>query len=119
MTTSIDNMQVHSLLGKGGYAKVYLASGEEGNVAVKVMKPGALLDPEKFKEMIQDEFGTMQKVQHPNVIRVFKASDCGVLTKTTGEQKEVYYVTMELGSNGLVFDYLSKILFVNFTFTNL
>ncbi len=73
--------RMHSLLGKGGMASVYLAlderwAGVHRLVAVKCMHPRLANEPEMV-EMFRDEARIATLVLHPNVCRVvdFGASD--------------------------------------------
>ncbi len=56
-------------LGIGGMATVYRATGPEGEVAVKILHPSRITTEELKR--FQREFLTLQRLDHPNVIRVF------------------------------------------------
>ncbi|MBN2800976.1 MAG: protein kinase [Deltaproteobacteria bacterium] len=65
-----------STLGSGGKAVVYLAARADGfQVALKVLHP-ASLDTEDFKRFSR-EFGALQRMNHPNVVKVWEAGTFG------------------------------------------
>ena len=96
------------VLGKGGFAKVFLATDPERQekVAVKVLKKNKIHKTQNFSAMLNEELEAMQAVNHASVIRIYKASKNGILTKPNKENKDVFYFEMEYGAGGLVYDYL-------------
>jgi len=61
---------IQSELGSGGMGNVYLALGESGEVAIKVVHPHLLETPGFFKRFMQEaELG--KRVRHENVVRTF------------------------------------------------
>lgn len=71
---SVGSYEVIDELGRGGMGIVYrVRDGRNGRIAaLKIVPPESLARPEsglRFKR----EFRAMQRVQHPNVIRVFEA----------------------------------------------
>ena len=61
-----------SRLGEGGMGVVYKARDLELDdvVAIKMLRPGALLDAEQL-ERLKDEIRLARKITHPNVLRTF------------------------------------------------
>ncbi len=77
---------VYSELGRGGMGRVYLAREElTGRLgAVKVLAPELAQDA-GFRERFQQEVATLNKLDHPNIVRLY---DSGV-------QNELFYYVME------------------------
>ena len=65
-------------LGEGGFAEVWLAQDLEApsapHVAIKVMRRGRARDARQ-KKMFLDEAHLAERIQHPNVARVFEIGD--------------------------------------------
>jgi hypothetical protein len=86
--------RIHSLLGAGGMAQVWLADDLEQHmqVAFKEMLVPAAGTPAELEEstlLFRREYFAMKKLQHPGTVRVY---DCGVME--TGNR----YITMEVAS---------------------
>jgi serine/threonine protein kinase len=56
--------------------------------------------------MCKSEIEMMQKIEHPNVVRVFRSVEGGVYTKKNGSVKTVSYILMEFCDGGEVFEFL-------------
>src|SRR3954468_15735801 len=85
--SQIGRFQVLTELGRGGMGIVYKVKDNKSGqlAALKMIPPEALVRPDsalRFKR----EFRAMQRVEHPNVIRVFEA----------GTHEGCPYFTMEL-----------------------
>ncbi len=68
----IDRYKVLRPLGEGSMGAVYLARGDEGHVAIKVIRPEYARDP-VFLQRFRDEADTARRVRAPNVARVIAA----------------------------------------------
>jgi serine/threonine protein kinase/cold shock CspA family protein len=71
----IDRYEILGLLGEGSMGVVYLARGNEGDegfVAIKVMRPEHARDP-VFLRRFRDEADNARRVRSPNVARVLGA----------------------------------------------
>lgn len=64
------------------------------------------LHKERFREMTRSEFSLLQEIDHPNVVKVFRISENGQYTGSSGKTKTVMYILMELCQGGEVFDFL-------------
>lgn len=66
--------RIRGFIGKGSYARVYLANDEQTGlpVAVKVMEKPFRDDPEARKRFLQ-EARAITKIGHPNIVRVMEA----------------------------------------------
>ena len=93
---TLGDYRLVEVLGKGGMATVYLGRRQGRNVAVKVLDPRRCKNPDEIKQFLR-EAQTMQRIDHPNVVRVF-----GV-----GEQDEKHYLTLELIRSGSLEDLLT------------
>ncbi|MCH8147607.1 MAG: protein kinase [Planctomycetes bacterium] len=83
-TISIPGYEILEELGRGGMAIVYRAFDRQHNrqVAVKVLKQNDPTALQRFKR----EFRVLQKVAHPNLVRLFELNSDGKL----------WFLTMEL-----------------------
>ncbi|MEG1552772.1 MAG: serine/threonine-protein kinase [Kiritimatiellia bacterium] len=87
MSAQLPNLEIESILGKGGTAVVYkarqLSTGRE--VAVKVLDKGFAKTTEDIIRFV-NEAKACGRFQHRNIVRVYDA----------GEQSGIYYFVMEL-----------------------
>ena len=83
----------NQLLGEGKFGKVYLAEWRKTVVAVKVINDEVKEDNKK--KYIQ-EFDTMSKTHHPNVVQLL------------GYVADPFIIVMEYLSNGNLMEYISK-----------
>ena len=72
------NLEIVSLLGRGGMGAVYLArqTSLDRIVALKVLSSGLADDP-SFTERFAREAKTLAKLTHPNIVTVFDSGQCG------------------------------------------
>lgn len=77
------------LLGKGSFAKVYLAEWRNTQVVAKVLHDDI---DEESKKLIIQEFNTMTKMHHPNIVQLF------------GYVKEPFIIVMEYFPRGNLLD---------------
>ena len=75
------------LIGHGGMAEVYRATDStgRGTVAVKILR-AALSDDEQFQKRFMREAEIVNKLEHPNIVRVVDF----------GEERGMYYIVMEM-----------------------
>ena len=83
----------NQLLGEGKFGKVYLAEWRKTLVAVKVINNE--VNEDNKKKYIQ-EFDTMSKTHHPNIVQLL------------GYVAEPFIIVMEYLSNGNLNEYISK-----------
>ena len=81
------NLEIVSLLGRGGMGAVYLArqTSLDRIVALKVLSSGLAEDP-SFTERFAREAKTLAKLTHPNIVTVFDSGQTG----------DANYLVMEL-----------------------
>ena len=96
---TIGNYRIERLLGSGGMADVYLATHQLLNkpFAIKVMKGQAGIDDPVMAKRFIREAQLAQKVEHPNVVRVF---DVG-----TDAATGMLYIVMEYVEGENLSDY--------------
>jgi predicted Ser/Thr protein kinase len=75
------------LIGHGGMAEVYRATDStgRGTVAVKILR-AALAGDEQFQKRFMREAEIVNKLEHPNIVRVMDF----------GEERGLYYIVMEM-----------------------
>ena len=97
-TTLGGRYRVLSVLGAGGMGVVYKAHDLELDdvVALKMLKPGALLDAEQL-DRLKSEIKLARRITHPNVLRTFDF----------GEVNGLPYISMEY-VRGLTLRYLLR-----------
>lgn len=76
---SIDKYEVVSVLGSGATSTVYLAydAFTERQVAIKLIKPEALDDPEQgrgFRRLLASEAALAGRLKHPHIVGIYDAS---------------------------------------------
>ena len=88
----LDHYEVLSLLGKGGYGKVYQVRNKKTNEihACKHLSKLSIKDLIKFER----EIDILKKADHPNIIKLYEIF----------ESKHSYYLIMEECKGGEVFD---------------
>ena len=108
-TSRLDHYIVLKTLGKGLTAKV--KSIQDPNTleifAAKILKCQGESITSRFRDVMQNEMVSLNRVQHPNVLNLVNANENGVYVKKQG--RGIYncmYMVMELCSNGELFDIL-------------
>lgn len=105
----LDHYLVLRSLGKGATAKVKAIEDPVTHqiFAAKIMKHLSQSLTLKFRSMMQNEIQSLERIKHPNIVNMIKASEEGVYIKKKG--KGVYncmYIVMEFCPNGELFDLL-------------
>mmetsp|Transcript_16594 Transcript_16594/g.23308 ORF Transcript_16594/g.23308 Transcript_16594/m.23308 type:complete len:488 (+) Transcript_16594:53-1516(+) len=106
MPRSINGYIIGPTLGKGGFSKVKLGTHEESGerVALKLL-PTTLTS--STRKQVTAEVTAMQKVQHPNVIRLHDVNwDISYPTKN-GKEKTVILTVLDYAPSGELFDFLA------------
>ncbi|MEM9069922.1 MAG: protein kinase [Myxococcota bacterium] len=64
----LGSYQLRERIGEGGFARVYHATGPDGEVAIKVLSPiDGTLDPDSVKRF-EREIAVLAKVRHPHLV---------------------------------------------------
>lgn len=86
-TIIVQRYEIIELVGVGGMSEVYKAKDHKLNrfVATKVLKPEYNQDANFLKKFI-NEAQSVARLSHPNIVSVFDV----------GEDKDLYYIVMEL-----------------------
>ena len=96
--SNINNYEFKKTIGEGNFAKVKLSIFKSTNeeFAIKIINKNKI--KEKMKNTIFRENEIISKLNHPNIIKVFKII----------EDSENFYIIMENCKNGELFDYIVK-----------
>lgn len=98
----IGNYTIEKLIGTG-IARVYLATHpRHGRVALKVLPPTFNRKP-KDEVRFRREASIMQRIQHPNILKMYEAS-----THVTPQNEVYYYMAIEYQSDGSVYELLRR-----------
>ncbi|KAM3132183.1 hypothetical protein pb186bvf_015778 [Paramecium bursaria] len=92
---------VNKVLGNGAYGIVYrgfLQEDETKQVAVKTMKIATIQDTPKMIELIKREIAILQKINHPNIVKLFDVA----------RTSNYLYMFMEYCADGDLKDYMNK-----------
>ena len=94
-------------IGSGATSKIYKGynelDSEKKIYAFKIIKQEKLL--EASTNIIKNEISSLQKLQHPNIIKIYE-NDFGTLIKKNKVSKKVFYIKIEYLPNGSLFDYI-------------
>jgi MAP/microtubule affinity-regulating kinase len=97
-----------STLGEGNTSKVYLAQTIEEPkqyVAIKILKEEFLARDEDSRKAVVNEVVILQRLKHPNIIKILEFGDQGWVLKPSGRQLTgMVYIVLELVQGGLLFD---------------
>ena len=93
----LSNYQIKETLGKGTFSIVKLGINKitKEKVAIKILNKKKLLHIED-KTRIEREITFLKKLNHINVIKIYKIN----------EDEEKYYIIMEFCENGELFNYI-------------
>ncbi|CAD8178145.1 unnamed protein product [Paramecium octaurelia] len=92
---------VNKQLGQGAYGTVYrgfLQEDETKQVAVKTIKIATISDTPKMIELIKREIAILQKINHPNIVRLFDVA----------RTNNYLYMFLEYCADGDLKDYMAK-----------
>jgi len=96
------------VLGKGVTSVVHLAVSisSKQKVALKILFKNHLQGMEKTKRAVETEIAALDKINHPNVLRMHSCNWKAIYPKRDGSKKEAVAIALELAPNGELFDYL-------------
>lgn len=104
---------LQSRVGEGGMGEVWRGRHEEAmvDVAVKVMLPSVMDDPE-YRKAFETEVRSVASLDHPNIVTIL---DFGLIKASEARESENLiegspYLVMEYARGGAVGDYFQKIL---------
>ena len=101
----VDNYSIIKTLGKGATSVVKLARNKLTNelLALKIIRQ------DKFYAL-NIELNVLRTVsEHPNIIKLLGYSNSSIYYGKSGNSKLVSFLALELGKNGEIFDYVSKL----------
>lgn len=83
--TQVGTYRIERVIGRGGMATVYRASGPQGAVALKRLHAHLQREP-AFRERFRREAALGERIRHPNIVRSFglEGDDCLVLELVAG-----------------------------------
>lgn len=104
----LDNFIVLRGLGKGATAKVKAVQDPTTQqvFAAKILKNQGEALSARFREVVQNEMSSLNRIQHPNVVNLINANENGVYVKKNGSMYNCMYMVIELCPNGELFDIL-------------
>lgn len=107
----IDDYTLGPILGKGAFGHVRIATRMGDPIpkyAIKYMKVGKPHPKETLLLSLQQEL-VLQKLNHPNILRIHAASPDGIYEKTIPEHVKmpVVYVVLQLARNGDLCDFIA------------
>src|SRR5689334_18046584 len=102
----LDNFIVLRTLGKGATAKVKAIQDPNTQqvFAAKILKNQGEALSTRFREVVQNEMQSLNKISHPNIVNLINANENGVYVKKSGGMYNCMYMIMELCTNGELFD---------------
>lgn len=109
--SKLDNFEVHRTLGKGATAKVKLVQDPvtKDYFAAKILKNQTEGLQARFREIMQNEMQSLNRINHPNVVRLVHSNENGVYAKKQARGNyNCMYMVMDLCPNGELFDVLFK-----------
>ena len=97
MNDFLSDYSIKETIGKGTFSKVKLGINKQTNekVAIKILKKKKIVHKED-SERIEREINILTKLNHINVIKIYKIN----------EDEEKYYIFMEFCENGELFHYI-------------
>lgn len=106
----IDDYILGPMLGKGAFGHVRVATrvgDTTPNYAIKYMKVGKPYPKEHILQMLQQEL-VMQKLDHPNVLRIYGVGADGTYEKLAQDSAKtsVVYAVFQLARSGDLFDFI-------------
>ena len=107
----LDHFEVHRTLGKGATAKVKLVQNlvTKEFYAAKILKNESEALQARFRDVMQNEMQSLNRIAHPNVVRLIHSNENGVYTKRNLRGSyNCMYMVMDLCPNGELFDVLFK-----------
>ena len=104
---TLGKFEVLKTLGSGAFSKVKLGQCDQGMVALKIMKRGPAVS-DSFLNLVENEIKMMEKLDHPNLVKLVDYSDSDSYMKEDGSKKDVFYMALELCSGGELFDFIAQ-----------
>ena len=106
MSSYLDRYEVIKTLGKGATATVKLVNdpATNGTFAAKILKPTSEAIASRFRDVMQNEIASLQRISHPNIVNLIDCNESGTYTRKSGETYSCFYILMELCPNGELFD---------------
>lgn len=104
----LDNFIVLRGLGQGATAKVKAVQDPNtGNIyAAKILRSQGETLTTRFREVVQNEMQSLNRIHHPNIVNLINANENGVYLKKDGRMLNCMYMIIELCPNGELFDIL-------------
>jgi len=109
MPSQLGKYSLLRTLGTGANSKVKLGLDKSTGFyfAVKIMDKGNSSVDHKMLELVKTEVETMGGLNHPNIVNLIEYSEEGVVEKSNGVKKSVFYIVLELATGGELFDYVA------------
>jgi len=94
------------VLGRGGFGFVKEASLNGNTYAMKIVEKGGAGWNSVEEKMVRDEIVIMEKLNHPNIIKVISHKMDGKYPREDGTEDDCVLIVMELARGGNLFDIL-------------
>jgi len=104
----VDDYTLGQKIGAGCSCKVREGFNSSGKFAIKLL-PKTKEDPSDHKllKLVLTEAQVLSKLDHPNIIKLYKFNDNAILVKANGKKIPVAYLAFELVTCGELFDYVA------------
>ena len=101
---TLGNYILGKTLGRGASCKVKMAKNKETGerCALKILDQG-----EEFDSLLDAEISTLEKLDHPNIIKLIEVNEAEQFNSAKNKRRVVKYIALELVKGGELFDLIS------------
>ena len=101
---TLGNYILGKTLGRGASCKVKMAKQKDTGerCALKILE-----QDQDFQSLIDAEIDTLQKLDHPNIIRLIEVNEAEQFNASKNKKRVVKYIALELVKGGELFDLIS------------
>ena len=101
---TLGNYILGKTLGRGASCKVKMAKNKTTGerCALKILDQG-----EEFDSLLDAEISTLEKLDHPNIIKLIEVNEAEQFNSAKNKRRVVKYIALELVKGGELFDLIS------------